>query len=103
MFNHKEKWNTLNVTPPNEIVEVQDADGKIGWAEPTYYPFDVVKKPGDERKPWGFRGTVVYHEDDEMKWDGGWMIYALMDFKFLGPIIHWRKSLIKLKKSNGRE
>jgi hypothetical protein len=88
-------WNGLSQTPPEKFVEVIDADGKTAFAEPTYYPFDVVRMAGDERKQWGWRGTVVWHQDGQKRWDGGWMIAAVgMTLREIGTIIGWRESVV---------
>lgn len=68
------QWNSLDILPPDKMLEVKDKNGRIAFAQPTYYPFEVVKMPGDELKQWGWRGTPVFHEDNIPKWDGGWMI-----------------------------
>lgn len=83
-------WNNLTTTPPNDLVEVMDEEGNKAFAYPTYFPFDVVKKDGDERKPFGFRGTVVFHENNEMKWDGGWMVDVGMEINKVKSIKYWR-------------
>lgn len=46
-------WNNLDVIPPDEIVDVIDCNGNIANGQPTYYPFEIVKKEGDEKKAWG--------------------------------------------------
>jgi hypothetical protein len=97
MYNNDVEWNDLTSTPPeNMIAEVRDIEGNIGHAEPTYFPFDIIKKPGDENKPWGWRGTPVFHEDGKARWDGGWLLYASdLSRGDMGVITHWRESLIK--------
>lgn len=86
-------WNGLDIIPPDEFVEVIDGDGNIGIAQPTYYPFEIVKMEGDERKPWGLRGTPVFYSDGISKWDGGWLIYAtLSDVNKIGQVMGWRKT-----------
>ena len=37
------QWNTLEIEPPNEIVEVEDKNGNTALAMPTYYPFKIGK------------------------------------------------------------
>ena len=84
-------WNTLDKTPPDQLVEVIDKDGNTAWAQPTYYPFEIVKKPGDETKPWGLRGTVVHYENGVSKWDGGWMVKTNgLEISNIGEITGWR-------------
>ena len=87
----EEKWNGLDETPPDKTVEVKDEQGNKAYAQPTYFPFDVVKMEGDERKPFGFRGTPVFHEDGESKWDGGWMINVGMNVNKIGLVKLWRE------------
>lgn len=85
-------WNPLINQPPNEFVGVIDADGNTAIAEPTYYPFKVVKMAGDERKQWGWRGTPIWYADNLSRWDGGWMICANgMEIREIGEIIGWKK------------
>lgn len=91
-MNNEKEWNIISQTPPDKLVEVVDGRGNKAFAQPTYFPFDVVKMPGDEAKPWGWRGTVVHHENAEMKWDGGWMIKAVgITPPEIGAIIAWRE------------
>lgn len=81
----KEQW------PPETELLVKDAQGNEAIATPTYYPFEVVKKSGDERKPYGWRGTLTPYEDGANKWDGGWMIDVSDDWtKEIGEITHWK-------------
>lgn len=85
-------WNGLDVIPPDEVVDVIDENGIIGMAQPTYYPFELIKKDGDERKPWGLRATPVFYDDGISRWDGGWLIYATMsDINRIGVVVGWRK------------
>lgn len=86
-----EEWNNLEKTPPNEFVEVKDADGNVAFAQPTYCPFEVVRKEGDEKKEWGWRGTPVFYEDRIERWDGGWMIsIGMNNLNKFGSVIGWR-------------
>ena len=81
-------WFPLTETPPDELVEVIDADGNIAFAYPTYCPFTVEKMAGDERKPWGWRGTPIPCENH---WDGGWMISVGMgSLNKMGTVVGWR-------------
>ncbi len=83
-----DNWNSITVQPPNEMVEVRDGELNVGNATPTYYPFTVEKRPGDENKPYGLRGTVI---PSELNWDGGWMIHAENLISPLkGRIKEWR-------------
>lgn len=87
----KHEWLQLSSIPPDEFVEVMDVDGNMGVARPTYYPFDIDHKPGDENKPYGFRGTVVHHPNGEMTWDGGWIIHInLCESNRVGEVVKWR-------------
>lgn len=85
-------WHSLDMIPPNMVVIVKDKDGNQAYGQPTYYPFDVVKMPGDEKKLWGWRGTVVFHEGNKETWDGGWMTYLTLKelFPLKGSIVRWR-------------
>ena len=83
-------WRGLEDTPPDEMVEVIDRDGNTGIGQPTYYPFEVVKKEGDERKQWGWRGTPVFYEDGKSKWDGGWMIQCVGLTNNIGTVVGWK-------------
>lgn len=85
-----QEWNNLDVIPPNATLEVCDALGNIAIAQPTYYPFKMVKKEGDEKKMWGWRGTPVFNENNQEEWDGGWMINIGMDMNKIGTVVKWR-------------
>ena len=86
-----EGWNPLSTTPPDKLVEVIDTDGNTAFAQPTYFPFEVVKKPGDERKPWGWRGTPVFYEDEVSRWDGNWLVgMEGITCSNIGTIIGWK-------------
>lgn len=82
-------WNSINKTPPNEFrLEVMDSEGQTAFAFATYYPFKIEKRPGDENKPWGLRGTVV---PCNLHWDGGWLIDASdLNIPKIGNIKYWR-------------
>lgn len=90
-----EGWNNLDIIPPNTFVEVIDAEGRTAYARPGYYPFEVKKLPGDESKPWGWRGTPVPYPDGVERWDGSWFINVGMEIDKIGTVIGWR--LIKQK------
>jgi hypothetical protein len=84
-------WFNIDQIPPDELVEVIDKDENTAFAIPTYYPFEVVKMDGDDRKAWGWRGTPVFYEDNKSKWDGGWMIqWVGFNPRIIGNIIGWR-------------
>ena len=84
-------WSTLDEIPPDERVEVIDINGNKAFAIPTYYPFEIVKKEGDEKKLWGWRGTPVFYEDCKSRWDGGWLIECVgLTSKVTGQIVGWR-------------
>ena len=83
-------WNALTSTPPeNTVLVVKDDVGNECKAFATYFPFDIVKLSGDERKPWGWRGTIVPAPNH---WDGGWMLIAGPDLLTpeLGQIVEWK-------------
>lgn len=86
-------WNNLEKIPPNKLVEVMDEHKNIRYAYPTYYPFELIKKPGDEKKMWGWRATPVFYEDGQSKWDGGWMIKSNLSEEpiKIGTIKYWRE------------
>ena len=89
-------WNDIDLNNPpskDKIVEVMDENGNVSTAYPTYYPFYIEHKEGDERKPWGWRGTPVFYENGVEKWDGGWNIVPDKGFKsnINGRIIKWRE------------
>lgn len=83
-------WRSLDEIPPDEFVEVIDKDGHIAVAQPTYYPFEMTKQTGDETKMWGWRGTPMFYQDGQSRWDGGWMINTGMAMKPFGYVIGWR-------------
>lgn len=75
--------------PPENYLKVKDEMGVEGIAIPTYYPFKIEVRPGDELKLYGLRGTVV---PCESYWDGGWMIECTetLGVSNIGKITHWR-------------
>jgi hypothetical protein len=85
------KWNKISEhTPPDTEVYIKDEYGGVGIGHATWYPFTVEKRPGDENKPYGWRGTVVPCENH---WDGGWMILVtkgLTETGIEGKITEWR-------------
>jgi hypothetical protein len=84
-------WNTLDLTPPNRRVMVKDMNGNIAFAYPTYYPFEIKKLDGDDRKPYGWRGTPIFYENNIEKWDGGWMIlYKGLTSTINSEVKYWR-------------
>ena len=85
-------WRGLDEMPSDAIVEVMDEEGRRAFAEPTYYPFEVVKKVGDEKKQWGWRGTPVFYEDGKSKWDGGWLVNVGMEVSEIGTVKYWRET-----------
>lgn len=85
-------WHTLYFTPPDKKVMIRDTNGNVGYAIPCYYPFKVVRLPGDEKKPWGLRGTVEFYPDGNKCWDGSWLVIADgLNFKITGRIILWKE------------
>jgi hypothetical protein len=62
-------WNNLEVTPPDLFLEVQDENGNLGNAYPTYYPFKVGKTLGGK---WSAPVLTC-----EKYWDGGWLIHSI--------------------------
>jgi len=69
------KWNSIDIQPPDELLEVMDENGNIGEAMPTYYGFDIVDS------------KVVFVNK---YWDGGWLIKLSISDHFDSKIIKWR-------------
>lgn len=85
-------WNRITKTPPNEKVQIIDASQNTAFAFPSYFPFEIKKLPGDEKKTWGWRGTPVFYEDGVERWDGNWMVLCEdMTIKIDSKIIGWKK------------
>lgn len=77
-------WHSLDVQPPDSLVEVQDENGNIAKAYPTYYPFKVGKNKTGRR--WG---SEIIH--CEPYWDGGWMIECEgLESNIDSNIVRWR-------------
>lgn len=77
-------WHLLDVQPPDELVEVQDENGNIAKAYPTYYPFKL-----GENKTGRKWGSEVIH--CEPYWDGGWMIACEgLESNIDSNIVRWR-------------
>lgn len=77
-------WHLLDVQPPDELVEVQDDNGNIAKAYPTYYPFML-----DENKTGGKISSNVIH--CEPYWDGSWMIQCEgLESNIDSNIVRWR-------------
>ena len=52
---------------------------------------EVKKLEGDERKPYGWRGTAIFYGNGVEKWDGGWMILCEgLSSKIDSDIVRWR-------------
>lgn len=84
-------WHTLDLIPPNKRLRVKDINGNMAIAEPTYYPLEIKKLEGDERKQWGWRGTPVFYGNGIEKWDGGWMILCEgLGSKIDSDIVLWK-------------
>jgi hypothetical protein len=85
-------WHNLDLIPPNKRVEVMDVNGNTAFADPTYYPFEVKHFAGDEKNPWGWRGTPVFYGNGIEKWDGGWMVVCDgLGSNIDSKIILWRE------------
>jgi hypothetical protein len=41
-------WNSIDITPPDELVEVKNKKGYTAYAYPTYYPFKIQEGEGLE-------------------------------------------------------
>lgn len=83
-----EGYNSIDITPPDELVRVIDENGKIANAYPTWYPFKVV---ASKTKSGKFTSDIV---SCDPYWDGGWMIEYGFSEKMtdkIGRIIGWRK------------
>lgn len=77
-------------TPPNELVEVKDANNRTAKARPTYYDFKVVKNKNNFGK---WSSDVV---PCDPYWDTGWIIHVVNALSIeIGTIIAWRPLKIK--------
>jgi len=83
-------WHTLYFIPPNKKLQVMDSNGNLGFAYPTYYPFELKKFEGDNKKQYGWRATPVFYGNGIEKWDGGWMILSNTLNNEIGVIVKWR-------------
>ena len=77
-------WRGLAETPPDELVEVIDAEGNKELAYPTWYPFKVVPNPNKVGK---WTSDVV---PCEPYWDGGWMIECVGLTNNVGTVVGWK-------------
>ena len=80
-----EGYNSIDITPPDELVRVIDENENIANAYPTWYPFKVVPS---KTKTGKFTSDIV---PCEPYWDGGWMVECIMINTNIGHIIGWRK------------
>jgi hypothetical protein len=85
--NLKAEWNCLTDTPPDELVEVIDAEGNKALAYPTFYPFKVVANPNKVGK---WTTDVV---PCEPYWDGGWIIECEGLTSNFKNVVGWKKKL----------
>lgn len=76
-------WLSLDNIPPDELVQVIDAEGNTAHAYPTYYPFKVIPQP-----PYTKWSSKI--EPCEPYWDGGWMIACEGLTSNVGTVIGWR-------------
>jgi hypothetical protein len=78
-------WNTLEVLPPDKLIQVQDKNGNIANAYPTYYPFKLGKNKTGGR--WDNELIAC-----EPYWDGGWIINcgASLESNIDSDIVKWR-------------
>lgn len=78
-------WNSIEIEPPDEDVEVMDAEGRIGIAIPAYFDFHVVNK------------EIVYCEP----YFDGWMTPCGPDLlPIVGDPVKWRRfNKSKVKRS----
>jgi len=80
-----ETWNNIDITPPDELVEVQDENGNIAKAYPCIYPCRLVDSIPGVR--WSGRIEIC-----EPYWDGGWMVACEgLESNIEGKIIKWRE------------
>ena len=77
-------WLSLDAIPPDELVQVIDAEGNTAHAYPTWYPFKVVQNPNKVGK---WTSDVV---PCEPYWDGGWMVACEGLTSNIGTVIGWR-------------
>ena len=78
------KWMPLSAIPPDERLEVIDAAGNKGFANPCWYPFKMV--PGFDKH--GRRAQVVEH--CEMYWDGSWLVECVGLESPVQSVVAWR-------------
>lgn len=74
-----EGYNSIDITPPDELLRIIDENGVIGIAYPTFYHIKLID-------------GKVFH--CPKYWDGGWMIQCDFSKKMIekiGRIIGWRK------------
>jgi hypothetical protein len=79
-----EGWNSLEQTPPDQMVKVIDVNGNTSFAQPTWYPFKVVPNPKRSGK---WSSDVV---SCEPYWDGGWMIQCVGLTSEIEEVIGWK-------------
>ena len=77
-------WRGLDCTPPDELVEVIDADGNKTHACPTWYSFKVVP---NQNKVGKWTSDVV---SCEPYWDGGWMIKCVGLSNNVETVVGWK-------------
>lgn len=79
-----ERWNTIEVTPPNKMLTIKDEFGNTGFAQPSFYDFFLVPQPGPK-----YNCSVI--KCDEY-WDGGWLVLAVgLSSPIKGKIISWKE------------
>lgn len=77
-------WHSLEVPPPDDLIEVQDKNGNIAKAYPTYYNVELV-----EYKTGGKWVSEVI--PCEPFWDGGWLIECEeIESNIDSKIVRWR-------------
>ena len=77
-------WRGLADTPPDELVEVIDADGNRALAYPTWYSFKVVPNPNQIGK---WTSDVKPTEKNR---DGGRMIKCVQLTNNVGTVVGWK-------------
>lgn len=81
-----EGWNNLDITPPDELLEVIDAKGNICKAHPSFYPYQKV--PAMKYPEGSARIDAI-----NPYWDGGWIIQSGVERDKLRfeQVVQWRK------------
>jgi len=78
-------WHSITETPPDELVEVIDSEGRTAFAYPGWFPFRTIPNP-NSNAPWA--STIV---PCEPYWDGSWFIRCFgLEVHSIGAIVGWK-------------